>query len=206
MDRGWVGRFDDPNIKKVNFIKGNQSNADGEGKDYFAEFEERIKEENEKRERELASLNPHFEGFPTLTVKGAPRLSMICPPLHRPRSVQLFAPNICIIFYESFESLPLAVRFPSPLPVNNERRYLVIHPRSSACPECFSFAVKQARDLMNASPEGFSDPYVVLSVAGKKAKSKIDKKTLDPFWDFAHELYAFLVSLRPSSLFEMFFC
>lgn len=70
MNTGWVGRFDDPTIKKVNFIKGNQVVADGEGKDYFAEFEEKIKEENEKREREIASLSPTFVGYPTLTVKG----------------------------------------------------------------------------------------------------------------------------------------
>jgi hypothetical protein len=70
MTQAWVGRFDDPLIKKVNFIKGNQVVADGEGKDYFAEFEEKIKEENEKREREMATLTPNFVGFPVLTVKG----------------------------------------------------------------------------------------------------------------------------------------
>lgn len=70
MSGGWVGRFDDPLIKKVNFIKGNLGVHDGDSKDYFAEFEEKIKEENERRERELAALTPNFVGFPTLTVIG----------------------------------------------------------------------------------------------------------------------------------------
>ncbi len=89
MNTGWVGRFDDPTIKKVNFIKGNQVVADGEGKDYFAEFEEKIKEENQKREREIAALSPTFVGYPTLTVRGVTRPSarVIC---HRPHSMPIF--------------------------------------------------------------------------------------------------------------------
>ena len=51
--------------------------------------------------------------------------------------------------------------------------------------------VLQARDLLNASPEGFSDPYVVLSVGGKRTKTSIEKKTLDPEWNYEHELYYF---------------
>jgi Ca2+-dependent lipid-binding protein len=49
--------------------------------------------------------------------------------------------------------------------------------------------VIQARDLLGSTNDGFSDPYVVLTIAGKKAKTKMDRRTLDPSWNFEHELY-----------------
>lgn len=86
----WRGRFDDPMIKKVNFIKGNQVVADG--KDYLAEFEEKVKKDNEAHERFLRELDPNFPGHPRVKLHGAP------PSLAPPRAL---APShsLHVIYY-----------------------------------------------------------------------------------------------------------
>lgn len=47
--------------------------------------------------------------------------------------------------------------------------------------------------MMNADSSGFSNAYVVAGFLDKRAKSRVEKRTLDPRWDFEHELYYFHV-------------
>ena len=43
--------------------------------------------------------------------------------------------------------------------------------------------VKHARGLASMDSNGFSDPYAILFLGGKKHKTKTIMKTLDPTWD-----------------------
>ncbi|KAG0171780.1 Multiple C2 and transmembrane domain-containing protein 2 [Apophysomyces sp. BC1034] len=45
-----------------------------------------------------------------------------------------------------------------------------------------------ARGLAAADKTGFSDPYAVARVNGKKYTTKVIKQTLDPIWDYAFEI------------------
>jgi len=49
--------------------------------------------------------------------------------------------------------------------------------------------IKGARGLKSADPNGFSDPYAIISInSGKKTKTKTIKKTLDPTWSHSIEI------------------
>ncbi|KAL7312255.1 hypothetical protein PS15m_008038 [Mucor circinelloides] len=63
--------------------------------------------------------------------------------------------------------------------------------------------IEKAFNLAVADDNGFSDPYAVLYIDGKKmGKTNVAKKTLDPVWNF--HAYIPLQTEKPISLIEIF--